>query len=84
MYKKRSRHLLGDLTERLGSKALSTSLGLDRKEIRLLLERQNYAGRLASLLEGENRIRCQDVLEACRDTMDSICSPPEEGWLKGT
>ena len=41
MYKKRSRHLLGELTERLGSKALTAALGLDRKEIRTLLERQN-------------------------------------------
>ena len=84
MYKKRSRHLLGELTERLGSKALTAALGLDRKEIRTLLERQNYAARLAALLEGEGRIRCQDVLEACRDTMDGLCPHPEEGWLKGT
>ena len=50
-----------------------------------MLERQDYAGRLAALLEGEEgRLRCQAVLDICRDTLDSLCPPPEEGWLKGT
>ena len=85
MYKKRSRHLLGELTERLGTKNLSAALGLEPKEIRAMLERQDYAGRLAALLEGEEgRLRCQAVLDICRDTLDSLCPPPEEGWLKGT
>ncbi len=82
MYKKRSRHLLGELTDRLSSKSVAAVLGLSRQEIRALLDRQNYAARLETLLEREDRLLCAAVLDQCRDTLDSLCPPPEEGWLK--
>ncbi len=85
MYKKRARQLYAQLLRHLSTKTAASVLRQDRGGVAALLLEQGYLQRLEELLSTTaGRLTCTAVLKSCRDTLDLLCPPPEEGWLLGT
>ncbi|MBR7010966.1 MAG: hypothetical protein IKI02_08675 [Oscillospiraceae bacterium] len=56
-------------------------LRLSQKMLRQLLKHTGFLSALPATL-GAKRCCCAEVLSWCRPVMDSLCPPPEAGWLR--
>ena len=80
MNKKRIRQMSSSLLRRLTTQPAVRYLAGQRETLRQLLEEQNFLQRFVPLYDG-TRIRCGDVLSLCREELDRLSPPPEEGWI---
>ena len=80
MNKKRIRQMSSSLLRRLTTQPAVRYLAGQRETLRQLLEEQNFLQRFVPLYDG-TRIRCGGVLSLCREELDRLSPPPEEGWI---
>ena len=80
MNKKRIRQMSSSLLRRLTTQPAVRYLAGRRETLRQLLEEQNFLQRFVPLYDG-TRIRCGGVLSLCREELDRLSPPPEEGWI---
>jgi len=79
MPEKLIRNLTSQTAERLAARRLP--FAPNKKAVQALLRVPSWTEGLSELLPVRHRLRCQQVLELCRDVLPKLSPEPEDGWL---
>ncbi len=79
-----TRHLVSELSSRLGDRAFLKRSGLSRKTVQSLFDRTKWEKVLAELCPARERYSCRQILDICRPELERLAPEPEKGWIPFT
>lgn len=81
MRNRQIRQLVTNLSVRLFDKSFLKRIGLRRREMQELFERNKWEEILGQMFPVQARFSCREILEVCRAEMNELCGEPQEGWM---
>ncbi len=69
-------------SEALRRQQIAGRLLLPRSQVQALIENRQWEDIFSRWIANEERVRCTGLVELAEQTLNELCPPPEEGWLR--